>query len=273
MSRFTPVRDASSFRKIAAAMWHHPRDPTIYGSLDIDATCALAFIQRWRAEHATKLTVTHVVAAAVARAIAQHPEVNAKVHYWGKLEQRDTVDVFVQVATDGDLAGARIDRADEKSLAELADELGRQAASIRAGRDETYQKSRSMFARMPWWAVRPTLAAADLVTNELHLNLPQYGMPRDPFGSAMITNVGMFGIDTAFAPFTPIARCPMLILVTEVRERPWVVDGAVVPRPILRLCATFDHRVIDGIHAGKLSAAVRDLLENPEGLAYSTTSG
>ncbi len=265
-SHFTPVRDASSFRKIAAAMWEHPRDPTIYGSLDLDATRALAFVQRYRDEHGVKVTVSHLVACAVSRVIARHPEVNAKVHYWGRLEQRETVDIFLQVATDGDLAGARIDEADKKPLAAIADELARQAKKIRSGDDENYQKSRSMFQRLPWWAVRPTLAAADLVTNELHWNLPQYGMPRDPFGSAMITNVGMFGIDTAFAPFTPIARCPILVLVPEVRERPWVDAGQVVARPVLRLCATFDHRVIDGYHAGALSRDISELLQDPERL-------
>ena len=82
----------------------------------------------------------------------------------------------------------------------------------------------------------------------------------------MVTNVGMFGSDTAFAPFTPIARCPMIILVPQVRERPWVVDGQVVSRPVLRLCGTFDHRVIDGSHAGKLSAQINELLTHPEQL-------
>jgi hypothetical protein len=42
----------------------------------------------------------------------------------------------------------------------------------------------------------------------------------------VVTNVGMFGIDTSFAPFLPIARCPMLVLVTEVKERPVVESGS-----------------------------------------------
>jgi len=60
------------------------------------------------------------------------------------------------------------------------------------------------------------------LVNELDFDLPAQGMPRDPFGSAIVTNVGMFGIDTAFAPLLPMARCPMLILVPEVRRRPFV---------------------------------------------------
>ena len=59
----------------------------------------------------------------------------------------------------------------------------------------------------------------------------------------------------------------MIILVPEVRARPWVVDGKVESRPVLRLCATFDHRVIDGYHAGKLSSAIHALLLNPERMA------
>src|SRR4030095_9471834 len=115
------------------------------------------------------------------------------------------------------------------------------------------------FARLPWWLLRPAVRLTDLLTNELALDLPSQGLPRDPFGSAVVTSVGMFGIDTAFAPFVPLARCPMLLRVPEVRERRWVERGEVVARPVLRLCATFDHRVVDGFAAGALARTLREL--------------
>jgi pyruvate dehydrogenase E2 component (dihydrolipoamide acetyltransferase) len=266
---FTAIRDPSAFRKIAAAMWKHPSDPTIYGSLDIDATRALAFLSDYRQRHDVKVTITHLVALALARTIARHPEVNAKVRFWGRLEQRESIDITLQVATDGgkDLGAALIRRADQKTLSDIAEELARQALSIRQGRDENYERTRGAFRRLPWWLTRPALGAADFLTNELHIDLPKQGLPRDPFGSAMVTNVGMFGIDTAFAPFTPIARCPILVLLPEVRERPWIDDGRVVSRPVLRLCATFDHRVIDGFQAGLLSRTVSEMLQAPEQFA------
>ena len=43
-TQFTPVENASSFRRMAAAMWRSPRDPSIYGSMDVDATAALAYL-------------------------------------------------------------------------------------------------------------------------------------------------------------------------------------------------------------------------------------
>lgn len=263
MSAFKPIEDASSFRRMAAAMWRSPSDPSIYGSMDVDATPALAFL----ATQPTKITITHLVARAVALALRAQPELNAKVRFWGRLEQRATIDVFVTVATGGDLSGARIDRADEKSLVELATAIADRAGKIRKGQDASYKKSRSAFAQLPWWLARPATQLSDLLVNELHVDLGKHGMPTDPFGSAIVTSVGMFGIDSAFAPFVPLARCPMLILVPEVRPRPWAVGDRCEVRPVLRLCATFDHRIIDGAAAGRFASNLTRLFTLPHELA------
>jgi len=265
MTQFSPVEDASSFRRMAAAMWRSPRDPSIYGSMDIDATPALAFLAR---DHGVRLTITHLVARAVALALRAQPDLNAKVRFWGRLEQRSTIDVFVTVATPGgDLSGARIERADGKSLLDLAREIAERAGRIRTGSDASYKKSRGMLKQLPWWLARPTTWLSDVLVNELHVDLAAQGMPRDPFGSAIVTSVGMFGIDSAFAPFVPLARCPMLILVPEVRPRPWAVGDRVEVRPVLRLCATFDHRIIDGAAAGRFAARLHELFARPDTLA------
>src|SRR5688572_3770070 len=118
MARFRPLADASSFRRMAAGMWGHPRDPSIYGSMDLDVTETLAFMERFRARTGRRLTMTHIVGRAVARAFQRHPELNAKVRYWGRLEQRDSIDLFVSVSTEGgrDLSGARIEGADRMDL-------------------------------------------------------------------------------------------------------------------------------------------------------------
>jgi pyruvate/2-oxoglutarate dehydrogenase complex dihydrolipoamide acyltransferase (E2) component len=265
MTRFVPVEDVSSFRRMAAAMWRAPRDPSIYGSMDVDATAALAFLR----EQPGKITITHLVARAVALALRDQPELNCKIRFGGRLEQRETVDVFVTVATEGnrDLSGARIERADTKSLAELAREITDRAGKIRGGKDASYRKSRSAMRQVPWWLARPATWLSDVLVNELHLDLASQGMPVDPFGSAIVTSVGMFGIDAAFAPFVPLARCPMLILVPEVRPRPWAVGANVEVRPVLRLCATFDHRIIDGAAAGRFANRLTQLFTAPEQLA------
>ena len=272
MARFTPLRRASSFRKLAVGMWRAPDSPVIYGTLSVEMSGAMAYLERLRATRAgaagegpPKITVTHLVARAIALALRRHPELNAKVHL-GRIVLRDTIDLFLQVSTDGgaDLSGVKVERADEKSLSEIAAELADRARKIRGGRDAAMQKSRNTIRWLPSWLMRPFLRIGDFLVNTLHLDLRGAGMPRDTFGSAMITSVGMFGIDVGYAPFVPVGRCMMLVLVGEVAPRPWVVEGRVEARPVMNLSATFDHRIIDGYHAGLIAGEVRRLLGDPE---------
>lgn len=267
MGYFRPLQNPSSFRKLAAAMWRPPNDPHIFGSLDVDATPALAFLQAYNRTSQAKVTMTHLVVRAVALVLARHPELNAKVA-WSRILLRSTVDIFCQIASDNgrDLSGTKIERADSLSLAELAARLATAAKNVRTQKDPSFERSRNLFRTLPLWLLRPFLRLLSFLSNTLHLHLPKLGMPRDPFGSAMVTSVGMFGIDTGFAPFTPIARCPMLVTVTKVKPRPWVVGDSVQPRPVLRLCAAFDHRVIDGAHAGQLSTEIEELFADPAAL-------
>ena len=79
MTHFTPVEDASSFRRMAAAMWQRPRDPSIYGSMDVDATAALAFLAEHQQRTGARLTITHLVARCVSPALPAPPALNRTV--------------------------------------------------------------------------------------------------------------------------------------------------------------------------------------------------
>src|SRR5262245_43696319 len=119
---FRPPAKLTTFRKIAAGMWVGANDPQIYGTMEVDATQILKTIEKLRAETGMKITITHLVARAVALLFKKYPETNAKVRWWGKLEVRNSVDLFLQVALDDgeDLSGARIDDADRKTAIDLA---------------------------------------------------------------------------------------------------------------------------------------------------------
>jgi pyruvate dehydrogenase E2 component (dihydrolipoamide acetyltransferase) len=267
MGYYKQLENPSAFRKLAAAMWHAPNDPHIFGSVDIDMTAAETFLADYNSRNGCKATITHLVTRAVAVTLARHPDYNAKVGWW-RIHVRKRVDIFCQVSTDHgrDLSGYRLNAADTLSLAGIAAALGKAANDIRNDWDPAFRRSRHLFRTLPLWAIRMVIGFMSLLTNTLNLHLPRLGMPRDPFGSAMVTSLGMMGVDTGFAPFTPVARCPVIVTVTRVRQRPWVVGDRVEPRPILRLCGTFDHRVIDGYHAAEISTEVEELIANPEAL-------
>ncbi|NLG87578.1 MAG: 2-oxo acid dehydrogenase subunit E2 [Firmicutes bacterium] len=89
--------------------------------------------------------------------------------------------------------------------------------------------------------------------------------PDEVTGSTFtITNLGMYGVDS----FTPIINQPesAILGVGVIKERPVVVDGTVVVRPMMTLSLSFDHRLVDGSVAAEFLRRVRELLENPYGI-------
>jgi pyruvate dehydrogenase E2 component (dihydrolipoamide acetyltransferase) len=76
-----------------------------------------------------------------------------------------------------------------------------------------------------------------------------------------ITNLGGFGID-AFTPIIHLPQCAVLGVGRIVRE-PAVQGDRIVPREMLTLCLTFDHRVVDGAPAARFLQTLRGCLENP----------
>lgn len=76
-----------------------------------------------------------------------------------------------------------------------------------------------------------------------------------------VNNYGAFGVDGSAA----IINTPNVAIlgIGRVIERPWVVEGEIVPRRIAQLSLVFDHRVCDGGYAAGFLRAVVDLLEHP----------
>jgi pyruvate/2-oxoglutarate dehydrogenase complex dihydrolipoamide acyltransferase (E2) component len=88
-------------------------------------------------------------------------------------------------------------------------------------------------------------------------------VPRDAFGSIMITNVGSLGLEEAYVPPVPYSRVPLLLALGSIRDTPVVKDGVVGVEKTMRLCATFDHRILDGAHAAAMARTMREWIEDP----------
>ncbi|MEE9135631.1 MAG: 2-oxoglutarate dehydrogenase complex dihydrolipoyllysine-residue succinyltransferase [Gammaproteobacteria bacterium] len=83
-------------------------------------------------------------------------------------------------------------------------------------------------------------------------------------GTFTITNGGVFGSMLS----TPILNPPQsgILGMHKIQERPVVIDGAVVPRPMMYLALTYDHRIVDGREAVQFLVAVKASLEDPSRL-------
>jgi 2-oxoisovalerate dehydrogenase E2 component (dihydrolipoyl transacylase) len=73
-------------------------------------------------------------------------------------------------------------------------------------------------------------------------------------GTITITNVGIFGVDTGTPILTPGETA--ILAFGQVKDAPWVVDGALAVRKVCTLALSFDHRMVDGDLG---SAVLRDI--------------
>ncbi|HTI54359.1 MAG TPA: 2-oxo acid dehydrogenase subunit E2, partial [Verrucomicrobiae bacterium] len=83
-------------------------------------------------------------------------------------------------------------------------------------------------------------------------------------GTFTITNVGALGGTAAI----PIINYPEVAIlgVARARQEPVVREGQIVPRLMLPITLTFDHRVADGADGARFATAIVSLLEAPERL-------
>ena len=80
-------------------------------------------------------------------------------------------------------------------------------------------------------------------------------------GTVSITNIGPLGLDGG-TPILPPGQAAIVAL-GAVRRKPWVVDEQIVPRDVMTIGGSFDHRLIDGEHAGRFISDVGAVLEQP----------
>ena len=258
------------WRRLAGAAWGPPNDPQFYGDLEVDAAILQTYLGDVRRRTGVHVTVTHLVGKAVAHGLAEVPQLGVRL-WRGREYPRESIDVFFIVADDDELTGVKICAADSKPAVDVARELEARVADIRAGNDEQLGKTKALMERLPRPVLSSAIRLSSALTSGLNLDLPRLGLPRQPFGSALITSVGGFGIGHAYSPLAAYYRVPLLVLVGAIQEKPVVVAGRVLARPMLTLTATFDHRYCDGLHAARFAEAVHTYLANPR--AFEQPSG
>jgi pyruvate dehydrogenase E2 component (dihydrolipoamide acetyltransferase) len=228
-----PSRGGSAMEEmrkaIAAAMTRAKRTiPHYYLTHTIDVTPAIAFLEDRNAGRppAERLLLGALFVRAAALAAARAPTMNGRYSDETGFEPSETVNAGVAVALRG---GGLVAPA-------LMD-----AAALTL--DETMAGMR------------------DLVTRARAGRLKNSEMTQ---GTITISSLGESGAEAMTGVIFP----PQVALVAlgAPRERPWVADGAVVPRRTVTLTLSADHRVSDGRQGARFVEAVEELLQKPEEL-------
>ncbi|MHC4908203.1 MAG: dihydrolipoamide acetyltransferase family protein [Planctomycetota bacterium] len=171
-----------------------------------------------------KLTMLAFIVRAVVRAVQRFPEFNASFdEEAGEIVYRRYINVAIGVHTERGLIAPVIKDTDQLGVIGIADALSRIAEK----------------ARTASFAVNDTRGGTYTISNPGALGTSRYS--------------------------TPIITPPQVAVLGlgRTRKQPWVVDDAIVPRLILPLSHSFDHRIIDGGNELGFMRHLIDDLENP----------
>ena len=241
----------SSRRAVTAAVRAGRRIIPMHGLLEVDVTEA----RRRLADHDPPLSMTAFVIAAVARAVAVHPEVHAYRNWRGKLVRHRHVDVqtIVEVPTEqGPFGLVHVVRdADIRGVADISTELrGVKADLTSTGTGRALQGLAPLAGHIP--GLFPVMYAVMRRSVRAHRLT----------GTVQLTAVGMFAAGGGFA-IAPPTLASLLVVVGGWSRRPRVVGSEIAVRDVLDLTVSIDHNVVDGAPATRFGADLRRSMERP----------
>lgn len=263
-------KDITLFRRLAIGTWRTAYDPSVYGTMQIRMDRATAYIEAFRRKTGVRLTVSHLLARAAAEALTKMPDANAVLRF-NRVYLRKRIGVFFQVVLREeetgklDLSGATLFDVQDKSLSQIVEEMDEKVKAVRKGTDKALEKSRRSFHFVPLVLMNYILRLVSFLAYTLNLDLSRFGMPKDPFGSIMITNIGVLGLEAAYVPLVPYSRVPILLALGAVKEVPAVQGGEIRIVKVMDINATFDHRIMEGAQAALMASVIRAWMEDPEG--------
>lgn len=268
MERWREPEETSAWRRISVGIWDDPGDPQIYGFETYPVEGVLEYLEDVESATGVKVTLTTFIMKAISRILEEYPDLNSMV-IGSKVYQRTSNDIFCLVATEADspskadLSGVKLPSTDEMSLTDIARTLRDRAEKVRAGKDTEIEKTKKLVEYLPSSLMGTMVNLIDFFTYWVPWDLDYLGIRSDPFGSAMVTSVGQFGLKQGFAPLVPSSHCPILIVPGEIHETTFVEEGQPVVKKGVTVSCTFDHRCFDGYQVGFMARLFRSMMTEP----------
>jgi pyruvate/2-oxoglutarate dehydrogenase complex dihydrolipoamide acyltransferase (E2) component len=153
-----------------------------------------------------------------------------------------------------------------QTVSQIADEIRTKAAKSRRGDEGKTMSNKYFLSKIPWPFRTWIFKLVKFFVNDLGFNLRSLGLSDNSFGSIMLSNIGTHGLTTGLPALFPAAKLPAVVIMGKSEIKAAVVDDEIIPRQILPLSGTFDHRIMDGGQIGKLARGIARRLGNPTGL-------
>ena len=264
------VKNLTIYQKLAIGTWKDAKDPSIYASLDVDYEKVQELCDKIYQERQIKLTPTYTIAQAASLIFAVRPQLNVILR-GNQIYRRDIVSFSFLVAMDSDqnnkkkfdLSNCVIHDTTKLNLIELYERLKTKIGRTKRDESDNRKAQNNIIGKIPSPLMKYFLNITSFIMYTLNIKFK--GIPYDPFGPLMISNLGQIGVDNAYIPLVPYSKSPMLVAVGMVKPRPVATkDRQVEVKDILKLNITIDHRYIDGKSLAIMRKMLAFIFEDPQ---------
>lgn len=248
----------AKIRRWTAVAYHSViTKPMIHGLFEADVTTARTLLREHKASAGETMSFTAFLTACLARAVAEHKEVQAMRFGRKRLVLFDDVDVWIPIEREAD--------GQKMPLPHIVRAANRK--SVRAIHDEIRAAQVSDIAR----AMRgPRLLPPALFGAYIWL-FWRIGRMRPQFqkhfaGTVSLTSVGMFGKGAGWG-IPPPSPAPLMLTLGGIAKRQEFDGDQTRTREYLSLTISVDHTIVDGAPAARFAQRLAELIESAYGLA------
>ena len=271
MDRYKP----SAARKALFWWFRWPANPYVCVSFAVDTTAAQAYLAGLVDPQGRSVTINHLATAAVSRVLQEFPRANDRLLRGRLLRRRRTA-----LAMPVDLRASDLPGSQETAMAVLEDTEGLSLVEIAQGSRDVVGAERSHRSRLAWvrWLTRavdhtpygvlaPLLTTFDRLAripplqDLLYGDLPGSGVTN--VGAAVESQEGVLFRGGSMAIPQRLMHVGTVWGLSVIQDEVIPVRGQPAVRPMLPVVLCFDHRLFDGVYAGKLLLRFGEILLDP----------
>jgi hypothetical protein len=263
----TLARDVPNYRRIMPYIMQGKNESVAYFEQEIDLTKTQAFIDRWNATSALRISLFHVYLWATIQTLAERPRLNRFVS-GSRIYQRDGIWISYSAkkAMNDDSPVVVLKKRFEagRPFEELVEQMHAHVGEGRSDKKSHVDKELSIVLSLPSLLVRGLIAlqrwldAWNLLPFSLIKNDPLYA-------SMFVANLGSVKLEAVHHHLYEYGNIPIFACVGRSKR---VVradeQGNVTTRLVATVKYTFDERVEDGLYCAAAIAHLQSLVENPD---------
>jgi pyruvate/2-oxoglutarate dehydrogenase complex dihydrolipoamide acyltransferase (E2) component len=231
----------------------------------IDLSRTSPWIDEFNGKGEARISVFHVVLAAIATTLHERPRLNRFVSGRSVYQRHGVWMSFaVKKGMDDDAPLSTVKREfpEDESFGAFVRSLSGNIELARSNKKSRVDKELKLAFKLPAPVLGVGLRLLDALDRR---NLaPRSLLADDPmYTSAFVANLGSLKIDAAYHHLYEHGNCPLFVTVGKVEKRPMVIDGEVVARESVQLRYSYDERIEDGFYCATSIRRIEELVSDP----------